>query len=974
MSSTLRFSLALCILFFLLNTDFHAQQVLYTSEHRPAGLNWQELHSPHFRIIFASGHEDIARRAARILESQYYKTLELTGGKLKRFPVVLSPYNDVTNGFVSSINFRSEVDLSPFKGKALNPQSGSWLETVLLHELLHANHANVSNPFSFATLLGLLGPDYRRSFNFFPPVGVHEGLAVYHESEHGIRDYSGRSNYTYFQNQFNANLVGAHPWNTGQLFIPSEYTEPGNRHYIGGAAFTTWLHDTYGNDVSKRAIRVHQNLFFLGYGYALKYVTGKWPKQLYEEFNDWQHAQEHVRIKNNDLSTDRLHRVITSPFDGVQQQRPLWISNNEILYFSRQYNAPGAFYTYDQTTDTHALLSEHYLVDDAYIDYEKESGHLFIGEYFSLNRIISNYQAELVRLNIDTGTEFRILAGRRLYAPDKQGSNFYALQPNGDVSNIVKVLSDSVVTLTDFKDRSAVVVKASPHKNGELAVIINQRGVQALWIVNESSLQYDLKQAPTLAFKDGSIHDPVWHPKENKLLFTMDAFPAMNIYEYDLETERVVQLTNSEFNAMDASYHPEDGSIVYVTQVENERKIALLSKDDFYNRELSEDELLTGSQLDEAMTAPFLGDELLSESETWEVSDYGRDFRWLKPRAILPIINDQNGRTEWGASIQSTDVLQSQVYSFQITTLQDQLWYDLKYTNKTFYPGISISTYREPSILPIRFTDDTPQGTFVINSLAEELGARISIPFEYYFDDVDRFSSFFIRPNISYNKLQYNTLQGEAISNSTIEWKGGIYTQLNIRLLQNSRDIQPSSGFQLFLQADRGLNDTELQFSTDEFRTALQPLEKRSANYFGAHGYVSPFPKTNQSLKLTAQWLSQSDRAFYSNSTIIPFGFNDDLFFDSSTIGRFSTKYAVPISYPDNGGLLVPFYVSTIYLTLFSHTLLDYDDPAPYSTAQSLIGTGLHVRFKISNLALDLGVGVAYNINSNSAEFILGSF
>ena len=109
--------------------------------------------------------------------------------------------------------FGLEVDLSPFKGKALNPQSGSWLETVLPHELLHANHANVSNPFSFATLLGLLGPDYRRSFNFFPPVGVHEGLAVYRESEHGIRDYSGRSNYTYFQNQFNVNLVSARIFN-----------------------------------------------------------------------------------------------------------------------------------------------------------------------------------------------------------------------------------------------------------------------------------------------------------------------------------------------------------------------------------------------------------------------------------------------------------------------------------------------------------------------------------------------------------------------------------------------------------------------------------------------------------------------------------------------------------------------------------------------------------------------------------------
>ena len=81
------------------------------------------------------------------------------------------------------------------------------------------------------------------------------------------------------------------------------------------------------------------------------------------------------------------------------------------------------------------------------------------------------------------------------------------------------------------------------------------------------------------------------------------------------------------------------------------------------------------------MTAPFLGDGLLLKVKP-EVSDYSRDFRWLKPRAILPILNEQNGRTEWGASIQSTDVLQSQVYSFQITTLQDQLWYDPKYTNK----------------------------------------------------------------------------------------------------------------------------------------------------------------------------------------------------------------------------------------------------------------------------------------------------
>lgn len=962
------------LLVILLSMDIYAQNPLYFTQHRPSGLNWQELNSPHFRIIFAEGDDAIARRAARILESQYATTYELTGGKLRRFPVVLSPYNDVTNGFVSSVNFRSEVDISPFKGKALNPQSGSWLETVLPHELLHANHANVTNPFSLASVFGLLGPDYRRSFNLFPPLGVHEGLAVYHESENGIRENSGRSNYTYFQNQFNANLAGPNTWNMGQTLITSDYTIPADRHYVAGSTFTKWLHQEYGDDISKRAIRVHQNLFFLGYGYALKHVTGKWPGQLYNEYKGSQYFNEESRLSSLNESTDDYQLSIDSPFKGVRQQRPIWISESEILYYSRQYNAPGAFYIYNVNSKSTNKVSEHFLVGDYYMNYEYETNQLFIAESFSINRIFSNYQPDIVRLNVRTGSEFRISKGERLYAPDKKGSNLYALQPSGDVSNIVKFESNSVIPLTDFKDKSAVAVKASPHNEGELAVIINQRGVQALWLVNEESIQSDLSKAPTLAFKNGSIHDPVWHPTENKLIFTMDAYPAMNIYEFDVDTEEVLQLTNSRYNAMEASYHPDNGSIVYVSQNDNERNISILEEERFINRIVDDSELLQGIELNDAINAPFLGDDLIVESESWEISGYGKDYRWLKPRAILPVIQEVSGSSEYGATILSTDVLQSQLYSIQLTTLEEQLWYNINYTNKTFYPGFSISVYKEPTIDVLRFSDGTPEGTFLINSLIEENGMNLSFPFEYYFNDVDRFSSFFIRPGLSYNQLQYNTLQSDPISNTTNEWNGRLFTQLNIRLLQKPRDIQPSSGFQLFLQMDRILNDTELQFSTENFETRLQVLEKRRANFLGANWYYAPFPKTNQSLRLTAQFLRQSDRRLYSNSSIIPFGYGTNPFSDSSSLGRFSSRYTIPVAYPDNGGLLVPFYMSNIFVSLFSHSLVNYDTTSQFDGAQTVIGAGVHFRFKLSNLAFDLGLGVTYNMNSNSTDFIMGSF
>ncbi len=956
------------LLFLFLSMDLFAQNPLYFTQHRPAGLNWQELHSPHFRIIFAEGDDDIARRAARILESQYETTYELTGGKLRRFPVVLAPYNDVTNGFVSSVNFRSEVDISPFKGKALNPQSGSWLETVLPHELLHANHANVTNPFSIASAIGLLGPDFRRSFNLFPPLGVHEGLAVYHESEHGIREHSGRSNYTYFQNQFNANLAGPNTWNMGQTLITSDYTLPADRHYVAGSTFTKWLHQEYGDDVSKRAIRVHQNLFFLGYGYALRHVTGKWPGQLYNDYKNSQFATEESRLTNISESTDDFQLSIDSPFKGVRQQRPFWISDTEILYFSRQYNAPGAFYIYDLNTSSTRKLSEHFLVGDFYMDFEPETNQLFIAESFSLNRIFSNYQPDIVRLNVQSGNEFRITKGERLYAPDKAGSSLYALQPHGDISNIVKFETTTLIPLTDFKDKSAVAVKASPHKDGELAIILNQRGVQALWVVNEESIQADLNKAPTLAFKKGSIHDPVWHPTKNKILFSMDAFPAMNIYEYDLESKQVVQLTNSRYNAMEASYHPENGSIVYVSQNDNERTISILANEYFVNRVVQDDELLTGSELEGAISVPFLGDDLIAESENWQISDYGKDYRWLKPRAILPVIKEKSGTTEWGASVLSTDVLQSQLYSIQLTTIQDRLWYNVSYSNKTFYPGFGVTAYSVPEFIRIRLTE-TEAPAF----LQEENGFSINSTFEYYFNKTDRFSSLFFRPSLNREQLRFNTLAPEPASDFSTQWKTTLFAQLNIRLLQKPRDVQPSSGFQLYGQVEDVLNNTS-QTLTYNGQSYFINLPKRHAYFYGANLYLAPFPKTNQSLLLSAQFLNQSDRRLFSNDSIIPIGFEDGLFGTSSSIGRLSTRYTIPLAYPDQGGLLVPFYVSTIYLSVYSHTLINYDNIDPWGSSRGLIGAGLQFRFKISNLALDFGLGLAYDLARNTTDFYIGSF
>jgi len=92
-------------------------------------------------------------------------------------------------------------------------------------------------------------------------------------------------------------------------------------------------------------------------------------------------------------------------------------------------------------------------------------------------------------------------------------------------------IRDSIVPLTSFSDRTPIAIKASNLDENQLAIVVNQRGIQALWIVSSDQIAQELDRTPDLAFVEGSLHDPVWHPTQNKLMFTVDAYPAMNISE-----------------------------------------------------------------------------------------------------------------------------------------------------------------------------------------------------------------------------------------------------------------------------------------------------------------------------------------------------------------------------------------------------------------------------------------------------------
>ncbi len=930
----------------------------YPTQYRPPDQNWQELTTEHFQIVFPFGQDSVAYKTARILEYQYPKVQKLTGGSLDDFPVILYGYNDRSNGVVTTLHFRSEIAIPPIKGKTLNPETGGWLKNVASHELVHAMQFSNLGTFGLGRIVNFFSPDLARSFYGAIPSGLLEGLATFHESR-SVTPGGGRGNYPWFYNQFNSTFTSQTRWSLGQLVHFPENTRPFNRHYIGGFEFNRWLLDTYGYTVVRDANDFYIQLPFLGYGVALLHATGQWPWQLYDEFEAYQ-EEALADPRNTALSP------LPVQLEGAEVRRPKWLDNSTLIFYAAFYNERPGFYTYDLETNS----MERILTTRAVGDYNytlSDDKEWLVYSYYRPNVIYDdNYKAELVKVNLKTGEKERITQNGRMWAPEfSNDSNLLALQTAHSWSRLVMLDADqnyeidSVLALPPFRIISMAV---HPQNSDSLAVVTNKNGMQALWLASRENLLEDLKSSSEIAFETGSVFDPYWHPSGNKILFTADFSGVMQIYEYNLQTGQITQLTNAPYNAFEASYSPDGGHITFIIQQINEQLPAVLERSEFYGKTLPEP---LGNY------SPRIADEETSELATvdttgWEVTDYSTGFGWLKPRAILPVIEDEGfigaGGYELGLGFHSSSLLQRQAYSLELTYFKERLWYDLTYQNKQFFPGFEVSVFSDPSL--IRILVDPPNAPPQPQEVVlQERSFALSMPLEFTLNQNVFFSSLFIEPELRRSQFRFYDLEGNSLSEFTGATIGSFFTQFNYRLQQNIRDVQPNSGLILY-------GEIEHFFQSDEF---IFENETPTALRGGIFTYVSLFAQWNQSLRLGLEGITQTSRLF-GNQGIVSNGFSEPIFLGSNNLVSFSTRYTIPLFYPDDGFLLVPLYLSNVYISLFTNTVVDPTRSNLIEASRSVYGAGLRFRFRISNLAFDIGIGFGYEPTRNQTELIIGAF
>jgi len=973
MMKNVRF-IGLMILFLVVSIPAQAQ--LYQTQYRVPGQDWMEIRTERFRLIYPERYNAEAIRAMTILESDYDDIQSLVGGSVKDFPFIINPENDRSNGFVTSLNFRSEVELAPIVGKTMNPRSGDWLELVLPHELVHVMHFSV-NPPSFTRALGLFSPDLRRSVHGAAPLGVFEGIAVHHES-HGLIPSSGRGHYPYFRNQFSSLIDSGEEWSMGQLLQSSDYTPPFNRHYVGGYEFTNWLLESYGSEVIKESIKTHYKYPFLGYGIALRLTTGDWPGKLYKDFSEIKSTEESDR--RSALRGEPVTKSEEIRFDATCRRfnRPLWLDEENLIFYARSCNRSSGFYQYSIDETSSRLLHEVFISPDHIYSIDKQKKQVTYSRYHSDSKFDNLFRGDLHRFDIKNRTSERLTNEKRLFSPEWLESGLYAGQVEATELNLVTINpADGEITgRFEKSDHSSIVqIASNPHREGHFALIGRIKGVQAIWFTDLNISKPLFSSEPDIVFSEGSVYDLSWHPHEEKLLFVSDHTGIMNFYEYDVTNDRVMQLTESRNNVFEGSYSPSGSQIAYIAQQENEQLLYVVERSALAGDVLQRESWKYSDRIENLLGRPLMGREMNRNVDTseWEFERYRPGGNWLKPRFWSPTYEKEDGLNRFGLKFESVDVMSSQRYDVEINHFSERFWYNAEYVNQTYFPGFRVELFNSPNFTSIGVENGGENSR--IDLIQQSRGAALKVPFRYRLESNVRFSSILFEPQYFLSQIRFldRNQPSTELSDFGTRHTIGMRSILNYRVRQFTRDVQPNSGLILFAEGRYGLNSDQFEIRNNRYQIDVN-LSQRKGVRAGAIGYVAPFSKWNQSLRLAASVYSQTEIPVFNVRSTYSDLFSSTPFPEANQVAIFNSRYTIPIIYPDDGGVLLPVYLSNIYLVLFSQSVADMERGDLFGGARTVLGAGVRSRFRLGNLSIDMGISIGWEPRRNEVTWSAGTF
>ncbi len=560
--------LALFILSINLTT---AEAQILDGGQNPPGLNWRQINTENFQILYPSSLQLEAQRVANSLHYFIDKISKTLNKKPRRISVILQNQTVESNGFVQLAPRRSEFFVTP--SQEFDYQD--WINSLAIHELRHVVQfdkitGNLRAPFFEELGLAIFGITL--------PAWFFEGDAVITET---ILTPAGRGRQPSWEMPFRANLLNGREFSYSKNYLGSiKDRTPG--YYQLGYFMVSKLRrehggmilDTLYKDMAKHPLRPW-NL-----SRASKKYTGlnttEWHTQTLAELKETWRKQ--LELTPTVLYPGINFRKDTVPEDYLLPQR---INDQKILAIKQSKIHTPALVTIDQDGKEEKLL---------FIGIQQEPNLSYaagkaVWDEFRVDMRYDKRSFNVICIYDLNTRKYRQLTHRtRLFSPalSADGKKIAAVEVDfANHMSIVELDAQSGMELSRYQNPDQGILQTPQyHSSGNKIVYlkVSQQG-KAIEEIDIQTKEVNLK----LNYQQQLISRPIYAGDD--ILFKAHYNGIDNIY--GLKGTEISQITQASIGAFYPSYDHETNTLLFSNYQLNGYDIAKLEQNDWASIPLS---------------------------------------------------------------------------------------------------------------------------------------------------------------------------------------------------------------------------------------------------------------------------------------------------------------------------------------------------------------------------------------------------
>ena len=554
------------------------------AESDPA-LRWYSIQTPHFRITYHSGLEQVAQHVANVAES-IYGTMSVSVGWVpsELTEIALTDVNETANGSAGALPYNA-LHLLVTAPEDMSPLGDvdDWYLELVTHEythILHTDHIRGLPALVNAVLGKTLAP------NQVQPRWILEGLAVYEES---ARTSAGRVRNSQWDMWMRADVLADNIASIDQVSNVVRRWPQGNIYYLYGSYFTNWIAQTYGEEaLRKMADDYGKQIIPWGFNRSIRRATGstfvdmypRWIDSMKKQYGDQAAA---VRAKG-------LREGARITHHGQIARYPRWIPANAwpeyaggLLYYREdEHLRPGLWAMPVKRDATGAVIGTKKSEADAesIARTDGESVSSFTpdgGVVFGAQEFYKDVYAfsDLERLDrgkkssfgLPDGGRVRLTVGMRAadpaVSPDGRRVAFAINQHGTRSLHIADLVDDGIENARELVPANFMEQAFTPRWSPD--------GTHVAYSVWKVGGYRDIRYVDV---RDGTFRDltndravdgaPSFSADGRLLYFHSDRTGISNIYALELATGRLRQVTNVLIGAYMAEPSPDGKTLAYV--------------------------------------------------------------------------------------------------------------------------------------------------------------------------------------------------------------------------------------------------------------------------------------------------------------------------------------------------------------------------------------------------------------------------